>query len=269
MVGPRLKGVPQLRFITLEYVHYHGKGIVPDTNNVLSVQDKFFLDTLVNNGVLDDDGPKYIKHTMFKYGGIDKNNPRVDVIIRNAERIHDMQFSSTIKCSAEEVQAAVKAAISGRFPQFGSLDGATFIRGDDGSMEVRFDTELVPGSSTPAVTTSTKTPTKAPAKPDGQTAMTALRALPNPSPTVVSLPGKAQDASKAPEGAGSPGSAASVSEEAPSLFSGGALPPPNSGEPAKTVSTTTSGKASSVTPEPPSAAEPGIFDAFEALNTQT
>lgn len=267
VVGPLLTGVPKLSIITLEYVHYHGKGIVPDTNNVLSVEDKFFQDTLVNKGILPDDSPEYIKQTLFRYGGIDKGNPRVDVIIRSAERINNMKFSSTIACSFEDVQEALKTHISTKFPQFGSLDGATFIKGDDGSIEVRFDAEMLPGVKTPTTVTSGK-PAKGPTKPDGQTAMAQLRALPNPSPTVVSLSGKAQETSKVSEGTPSPVLVEGASEDTESLFSGGALPPPNSGELAKPTSTVVSGKATSATPEAPPPDEPGIFAAFENLNKQ-
>jgi hypothetical protein len=269
VVGPLLSGVPRLRIVTLEYVYYHGKGIVPDTNNVLAVQDKFFQDTLVNNGILPDDSPEYIKQTLFRYGGIDKANPRVDVVIRDVERMNKMKLSSRIVCTPEDVQEAVKALVMAKFPQFGSLEGATFIKGDDGSMEVQFDAEMVSGVKTPLTGSVTKPAGKAPVKPDGATAMAQLRALPNPSPTLVSLPVKAPDATKGPEGSPSPVMVGEASEDQGSLFSGGALPPPNSGVEAKPASTVTSGKASSATPEAPPPGEPGIFDAFEALNNQS
>jgi hypothetical protein len=83
VVGRLLSGIPHQDKVTLEYVYIHGKGIVPDTNNVLAVVDKFFQDTLVKVGVLDDDGPEIVIATLFRPGIQDPARlGRVEVTIR-------------------------------------------------------------------------------------------------------------------------------------------------------------------------------------------
>ena len=52
-----------------------------DRMNVLAVIDKFFCDSLTYYGCLPDDTDEYILGQTFTTGGIDKNNPRVEIEI--------------------------------------------------------------------------------------------------------------------------------------------------------------------------------------------
>ena len=67
--------------ISLIYTVYKNDRRKFDVANVCSVLDKFFCDALVDAGILIDDNYDYIKQVTYKFGGIDKNNPRVDVEI--------------------------------------------------------------------------------------------------------------------------------------------------------------------------------------------
>lgn len=52
-----------------------------DVSNVCCVVDKFCCDALVSLGVLPDDNHNIIKEVVYRYGGVDKENPRVELEI--------------------------------------------------------------------------------------------------------------------------------------------------------------------------------------------
>ena len=52
-----------------------------DTNNICSIIDKFFCDALTEAKIIKDDSYKYLIESTFKWGGIDTENPRVEVQI--------------------------------------------------------------------------------------------------------------------------------------------------------------------------------------------
>lgn len=144
VVGPLLRGVPKLDRITLEYVHFHGSGTVPDTNNVCTVADKFFADTLVSRGILQDDHPKYLTKTTFRFGGIDRKNPRIEVTISSSypERTRDMKLMTVATLDPADVTAALKDWFIKQIPQAKTTDNITFTPTANGGYEVRFEAEL-------------------------------------------------------------------------------------------------------------------------------
>lgn len=89
MVHPLIKaaGVPKLNRCTLQYILYPGTARECDVNNVCSIQDKFFSDTLVEHKVLEDDNYKFLAQGSWEFGYIDPENPRVEVIIRSPDHI--------------------------------------------------------------------------------------------------------------------------------------------------------------------------------------
>jgi len=52
-----------------------------DLTNVLSIHDKFFCDALVELGKLEDDDYYWIPEVIYKFGCVDKENPRVEILI--------------------------------------------------------------------------------------------------------------------------------------------------------------------------------------------
>jgi len=68
--------------ITLHYIVYL-KNRRTDGQNIRSIIEKFVLDGLVKAGVIKDDSVDYISYDSTEYH-IDKNNPRVEIIISNA-----------------------------------------------------------------------------------------------------------------------------------------------------------------------------------------
>lgn len=72
---------PRYNKIATIYTVYPANKRLFDTGNVCCIHQKFFEDALVELGKLPDDNYNYIPLTVYKFGGIDTNNPRVDVEI--------------------------------------------------------------------------------------------------------------------------------------------------------------------------------------------
>ena len=68
--------------IQLEYIYFHGSKRKVDTNNPCSIIDKYTCDALVELGVFEDDNSSILKRTVFEWGGVDKDNPRCELTIK-------------------------------------------------------------------------------------------------------------------------------------------------------------------------------------------
>jgi len=80
--------VSKLRFtkqITLEFILWKADKRRGDRANVLSMHEKFFCDAMTKAGCIVDDDDRYIERTIYRTGGIDRDNPRVDIIIREID----------------------------------------------------------------------------------------------------------------------------------------------------------------------------------------
>ena len=62
--------------VSLEYVYYAKSNRRLDVSNPCSIIDKFTCDALVKAEVLVDDSFEQIKEVVYKFGGVDKDNPR-------------------------------------------------------------------------------------------------------------------------------------------------------------------------------------------------
>jgi len=65
--------------VTMTY--YHGNKRRVDKSNPLSVIEKFMCDALTDIGYWEDDDSMHVPITVFKWGGVDKDNPRCEVEI--------------------------------------------------------------------------------------------------------------------------------------------------------------------------------------------
>jgi hypothetical protein len=52
-----------------------------DTANICCIVDKFFSDSLVHAKKIEDDNFTVVLSSLYRYGGHDKSNPRVEVTI--------------------------------------------------------------------------------------------------------------------------------------------------------------------------------------------
>lgn len=81
----RLLKLQPFNTVTLEFILYPKSNRLTDLDNVTSIHAKFFQDALTETGVLPDDNYNYVISTTSRFGYVDKNNPRVDIIIKEIE----------------------------------------------------------------------------------------------------------------------------------------------------------------------------------------
>lgn len=67
--------------IQIIYTFFSKNKIRKDIANCCSVIDKFFTDALVELGYIEDDSTDYIDCVIYRFGGVDKENPRCDITI--------------------------------------------------------------------------------------------------------------------------------------------------------------------------------------------
>jgi len=61
------------------YTVYPGSKRSFDIGNICCIHEKFFEDAFVELGKLEDDNANFLPLVVYMYGGIDKENPRVDI----------------------------------------------------------------------------------------------------------------------------------------------------------------------------------------------
>lgn len=74
----------ELEFI---YLYYSKSKRLFDISNPCSILDKYICDAIVEKGIIPEDNISIIKKVSYEYAGIDKLNPRVDLIIKKYEKI--------------------------------------------------------------------------------------------------------------------------------------------------------------------------------------
>lgn len=84
LIGKQIPKVT-LNKIKITYTLYVGTLRALDIANVCSVVDKFFCDSMVTRGVIEDDNYNFLTEVVYKYGGLDRTNPRVDIEVQEIE----------------------------------------------------------------------------------------------------------------------------------------------------------------------------------------
>jgi hypothetical protein len=77
--------LPTFSKVKLTYVLYPATKHLTDVGNVCTVVDKFFADALVELRKLPDDNYLYVPELDFRFGSIDRENPRVEIFIEEIE----------------------------------------------------------------------------------------------------------------------------------------------------------------------------------------
>lgn len=76
------KGVfPPYRFT---YTLFQASNRSTDVANVLSIVDKFACDALTSLLIIEDDNHKILSEVIYRYGGVDKENPRAELSIESS-----------------------------------------------------------------------------------------------------------------------------------------------------------------------------------------
>lgn len=79
-VKPLLFNLPKLNKINIKYTLYPQRKC--DLSNVCCIVDKFFCDCLIEYFKLEDDNIDFINQVTFVFGSLDKQNPRVEILIK-------------------------------------------------------------------------------------------------------------------------------------------------------------------------------------------
>lgn len=79
-VSEDLKQYPQATVpVKITYTLHLPSRHKADIANILSIVDKYFCDALVELGVLEDDNYLFVPEITFRFGSVDKDNPRAEV----------------------------------------------------------------------------------------------------------------------------------------------------------------------------------------------
>lgn len=77
--------IPRTKYdkpVELIYTYYHPRKGRVDIANVCSIIDKFTSDVLSEKNIIKDDNSEHLKRVTYQWGGVDKNNPRCELIIK-------------------------------------------------------------------------------------------------------------------------------------------------------------------------------------------
>ena len=78
--------LPEMMLISTHMTLYPKTQRRTDVPNVISIHEKFFMDALVELGKLPDDDYYHHITGSWSFGGVDKDNPRVEIEIREVQR---------------------------------------------------------------------------------------------------------------------------------------------------------------------------------------
>lgn len=81
LISDQIQNLPEFKKIKLEYIMYPKSQREFDISNVGAIVDKYFCDALVEANKLPDDSYKYIDSVTYTFGEIDKQNPRIEIVI--------------------------------------------------------------------------------------------------------------------------------------------------------------------------------------------
>ena len=82
MVESQIKGLPMIDVpVVITYKLFPPTRRRMDLSNVLAIHDKYFCDALVELGKLPDDTYEWIPQVVYRFGGVDRSNPRVEISI--------------------------------------------------------------------------------------------------------------------------------------------------------------------------------------------
>jgi hypothetical protein len=132
-IEDQLASLPTMGGVKLTYTLFMGSSREADLSNICVVVDKFFCDALVEAGKLPDDSVSYLQSIDYRFGGVDKSNPRVEITLEPTSIKEDTNMR--IFLVQTEIEQALQNYIS---EQMSVADGKAFeikiaaTRGDEG-----------------------------------------------------------------------------------------------------------------------------------------
>lgn len=132
-IQKQLDLLPTMNGVKLTYTLFMGTNREMDLSNVCVIVDKFFCDALVEAGKLEDDNFKYLASIDYRFGGIDPQFPRCEVMLEPTSIKEDNTMR--IFLVQNEIEEALRNYIS---EQMSVADGKDFdiklaaTRGEEG-----------------------------------------------------------------------------------------------------------------------------------------
>lgn len=77
LLEAKVSELPIFKRIKIRYTLFTATKRKCDVANVCSIVDKFFCDVLTKTGRIKDDNYDYLPEVIYKFGGVDSDNPRV------------------------------------------------------------------------------------------------------------------------------------------------------------------------------------------------
>lgn len=87
----QLEGVEKLKRCVMVYTVFKGDNRRFDIGNIASIHQKFFEDAFVEYGYLPDDKYTNIPMVVYRFGGISKDNPRVEIEVFNLDDEYEVK----------------------------------------------------------------------------------------------------------------------------------------------------------------------------------
>lgn len=85
----QLQDKPRYNRVAIVYKVFKGDARRYDIGNILSIHEKYFEDALVECGKLPDDKADNLPLVIYTNGGIDRDNPRVEIKVYDIDNIVD------------------------------------------------------------------------------------------------------------------------------------------------------------------------------------
>lgn len=85
LISGQIRGM-KFNMVRLKFKLYKASKRKCDRANVYAIQEKFFCDALVNNGVIPDDSDEHIKESIYLAVDHDPENPRCEIEIEEVKQ---------------------------------------------------------------------------------------------------------------------------------------------------------------------------------------
>lgn len=108
LVTPLVRHLPVMECVSLSYKLFPASEREVDIANVCSIADKFFSDTLVSAGRIEDDNCKVVVSVDFKMGKVDPINPRVEATVFMSKKPLTQGNTMRITLNQIEIELALK-----------------------------------------------------------------------------------------------------------------------------------------------------------------
>lgn len=168
-----------------------------DVSNVCCIVEKFFNDALVECGKIEDDNYTIVPTSRYNFGEVDKNNPRVEVVIHPIGEIIPETLeenSMQITLVQTEIEQAIRAYVHSQVSVKEGNEITIELKATRGDAGMQAVIDILPAGTTPVVVAKAVTVTTRAGGLGIKTAVVAAK-----TPAVVVAPAVEEQAEAEPE----------------------------------------------------------------------